>query len=124
MNVVPTLRKPGPLMAMRVTDTRVLCWTFRRAHETVICELGLNQDDSADELRLNPSWNVSGTTTEVFDDAMQAFQRHAAIERVLVDEGWLLEGFESVLARRLLKFPLEAKTCVISWRGCSECPSR
>ena len=88
-------------MALCVTETRVLRWTFRRAHQAVICELGLNQDDSAYELRLNPPWNLSGTTTEVFDDAMQAFQRHAAIERVLVDEGWLLEGFESVVGATL-----------------------
>ena len=45
-------------------------------------------------LRLNPPWNLRGITTELFDDAMQAFQRHAAIERVLIDEGWMLEGFE------------------------------
>ena len=32
---------------------------------------------------------------------MQVFQRHAAIKRVLVDEGWLLEGFESVIGKTL-----------------------
>ena len=32
---------------------------------------------------------------------MQAFQRHAAIERVLIDEGWMLEGFESVIGATL-----------------------
>ena len=85
------------------TDTRVLRWTFRRAHEAVICELGLNNDDSAYELRLNPPWNLNGITTEVFDDAMQAFQRHAAIERILVDDGWMLEGFESVIGATLAK---------------------
>ena len=78
------------------TDARVLRWTFRRQHETVICQLGLNSDHSAYELRLNPPWALQSTTTEIFDDAVPAFQRHAAIERVLVDEGWLLEGFESV----------------------------
>ena len=53
------------------------------------------------ELRLNPPWNLHGTTIETFDDAMQAFQRHAAIERVLIDEGWMLEGFESVIGATL-----------------------
>jgi hypothetical protein len=96
MDVVLHLRKPLPLMTRRGTDTRVLKWTFRRQHETVICQLGLNSDHSAYELRLNPPWDLQSTTTEIFDDAMPAFQRHAAIERVLVDEGWLLEGFESV----------------------------
>jgi len=96
MDVVLDLRKSFPLMTMRGTDMRVLRWTFRRQHETVVCQLALNSDDSAYELRLNPPWDLQGTTTEVFDDAMPAFQRHAAIERVLVDEGWLLEGFETV----------------------------
>jgi len=73
---------------------RRLRWTFRRDGEAVICELALNTDDSAYELRLNPPWNPSGVTTELFDDAMSALRRHAAIERMLVDEGWMLEGFE------------------------------
>ena len=88
-------------MAICVTETRVLRWTFRREQEAVVCELGLNSDDSAYELRLNPPWNLHGTTIETFDDAMQAFQRHAAIERVLIDEGWMLEGFESVIGATL-----------------------
>jgi hypothetical protein len=81
----------------KATDrsVRILRWTFRRDDEAVVCELGLNSDESAYELRLNPPWNPSGMTTEVFDDAMSAFQRHAAIERILVHEGWMLEGFES-----------------------------
>jgi hypothetical protein len=76
-------------------SARVLRWTFRRDHEAVVCELGLNKDESAYELRLNPPWNPAGITTEMFDDAMSAFQRHAAIERSLVRDGWMLEGFES-----------------------------
>lgn len=96
MDVVPTLRKLLPIMATCLTETRVLRWTFRRDHDAVVCELGLNSDESAYELRLNPPWDLHGTTTELFDDAMQAFQRHAAIERILIAEGWTLEGFESV----------------------------
>ena len=88
-------------MTACVTETRVLRWTFRRDHEAIVCELGLNSDDSAYELRLNPPWNLHGVTTELFDDSMQAFQRHAAIERVLIDEGWMLEGFESVIGATL-----------------------
>ena len=87
MDVVPTLRMPVPSMTIAVTDKRVLRWTFRRGHEAIVCELGLNSDDSAYELRLNPPWNLQGITTERFDDATQAFQRHASIERVLIDEG-------------------------------------
>ena len=75
--------------------TRVMRWTFRRHDETVVCELGLNRDDSAYELRINPPWNPMGVTTESFNDAIAAFERHGAIERCLVEEGWSLESFES-----------------------------
>jgi hypothetical protein len=76
-------------------SARILRWTFRREDEAVVCELGLNSDDSAYELRLDPPGNPAGTTTELFDNATSAFQRHAAIERILVDDGWMLEAFES-----------------------------
>ena len=80
---------PGPQH-----EVRVLRWTFRRHAESVVCELGLNNDDSAYELRVQ--WpSEPSNSTELFDDAMSAFHRHAAIERLLVDDGWLLEGFES-----------------------------
>ena len=81
-------------------DVRILRWTFRRDEHSVVCELGLNADHSAYELRVNPPWNPASQTVEQFDDAMSAFQRHAAIERVLVSEGWLLEGFESERVNR------------------------
>jgi len=86
------------------TDTdncvRVMRWTFRREDETIVCELGLSSDDSAYELRVAPPWNPLGTTTELFDDATSAFQRHGAIERALVGDGWSLEGFKSERVRR------------------------
>ena len=97
MDVVLNLRTQVPPMAICVAEARVLRWTFRRQHEAVVCELGLNSDDSAYEVRLNPPGNPQGMTTELFDDAMRAFQRHAAIERILIGEGWTLEGFESVI---------------------------
>jgi len=75
-------------------EVRVLRWTFRRDAESVVCELGLNNDDSAYELRVQ--WpSEPSNSTERFGDAMSAFHRHAAIERLLVDDGWLLEGFET-----------------------------
>jgi|SRR6476661_3358826 hypothetical protein len=76
-------------------EVRILRWTFRREEDSVVCELGLNSDHSAYELRVNPPWNAAAATVEQFDDAVSAFQRHAAIERMLVSDGWLLEGFES-----------------------------
>jgi len=84
-----------PSTASTDREVRILRWTFRREEDSVVCELGLNSDHSAYELRVNPPWNAAAATVEQFDDAMSAFQRHAAIERLLVSEGWLLEGFES-----------------------------
>jgi hypothetical protein len=74
---------------------RVLRWTFRREDRSLVCELGLNSEDSAYELRFNPPWNPELPATERFDDATSAFQRHAEIEHTLVGDGWLLEAFES-----------------------------
>ena len=75
---------------------RVLRWTFQRDEdETVICELGLTGEDSEYELRVPAQWNPTGAAIERFDDALAAFQRHAMIERLLLDEGWMLQGFES-----------------------------
>jgi hypothetical protein len=74
---------------------RVLRWVFRRGDETLTCELGLTSEDSAYELRMTSAQHPDRNLHELFDDAMPAFQRHAAIERALVDEGWSLESFES-----------------------------
>jgi hypothetical protein len=85
----------SPVNAFPDTGVRVMRWTFRRDHETVVCELGLNRDNSAYELRIDPPSNELGPGVQVFDDATSAFQRHAAIERALVADGWSLESFES-----------------------------
>jgi hypothetical protein len=74
---------------------RLLRWTFHRDEETVVCELTLTPDDSAYELRVRSGWNRGGAATELFDDAVTAFQRHASIERALVNEGWSLDRIES-----------------------------
>jgi hypothetical protein len=81
---------PAPLR-----EIRVLRCTFRRDDESVVCELGLNRDDLAYELRVQWPSRPSDSTRERFDDALSALHRHAAIERILVDDGWLLEAFES-----------------------------
>lgn len=74
--------------------SRVLRWKYRRGRETLLCELGLTRDDSAYELRLAPR-NPVGSTAELFNDALAAFQRLSSIERRLLTEGWSLESFES-----------------------------
>jgi hypothetical protein len=74
---------------------RVLRWTFRRDDEAVVCELALTGEDREYELRAPAAWNPTGASVERFDDALTAFQRHAMIERTLLDSGWQLDGFES-----------------------------
>jgi len=79
---------------------RILRWTFTREAESLCCELGLSADDSVYQLRIDPPWNGTGLSLESFGDAMSAFQRHAAIERLLLDEGWTLESFDSLKIAR------------------------
>ena len=75
---------------------RVLRWTFHRdGQDAVVCELGLTGEDREYELRVPAEWNPTGRAIERFDDALTAFQRHAMIERTLLDEGWVLGAFES-----------------------------
>ena len=76
---------------------RILRWTFRRADDddAVVCELALTGQDGEYELRVPAEWSPTSRSVERFDDALTAFQRHAMIERRLLDEGWLLADFES-----------------------------
>jgi hypothetical protein len=75
---------------------RVLRWTFHREKdEWVVCELALTGEDREYELRVPAEWNPTGRQVERFDDAMTAFQRHAMVERQLLDAGWVLDTFES-----------------------------
>src|SRR5262249_61660036 len=75
---------------------RVLRWTFRRDDdEAVICELALTGEDREYELRAPAEWNPTGRSIERFDDALTAFQRHAMIERQLLEGGGALKTFES-----------------------------
>jgi hypothetical protein len=75
---------------------RVLRWTFRRdGEDAVVCELALTGEDSGYELRAPAEWNPTGLQVERFDNALTAFQRHAMIERQLLDLGWALDEFAS-----------------------------
>ena len=75
---------------------RVLRWTFRRDQdERVVCELALTGQDREYELRVPAEWHPTHRAIERFDDALTAFQRHAMIERSLLDDGWQLDTFES-----------------------------
>ena len=83
--------------ARRNQHVRVLRWTFRRDEDepAVVCELALTGEDRAYELRVPAEWHPIGVAIERFDDALSAFQRHAMIERTLIDDGWALDTFES-----------------------------
>jgi hypothetical protein len=75
---------------------RVLRWNFKHDGESpVICELCLTGLDRDYELRVPREWSPTGRAVERFDDAFSAFQRHAMIERLLLDAGWTLQAFES-----------------------------
>lgn len=87
---------PGDRSRRNYCHIRVLRWTFRRdSDDAVVCELALTGEDREYELRVSADWNPTGLLVERFDDAMAAFQRHAMIERKLLDSGWALDGFES-----------------------------
>lgn len=75
---------------------RVLRWYFKHVGESpVICELCLTGQDRDYELRVPRQWSPIGRSIERFDNALEAFQRHAMIERLLLDAGWTLQHFES-----------------------------
>lgn len=76
-------------------NPRALRWTFRREQEVVVCELSLAPDHRSYELRIQPPWNPTGTSSDTFDNARSALERYATIERILIDDGWSLEAFES-----------------------------
>jgi len=95
---VPPETFVAPIDRIRQTyrHIRVLRWTFHRDQdERVVCELALTGEDREYELRVPAEWNPTGRPVERFDDAMTAFQRHAMIERQLLDAGWALDAFES-----------------------------
>ena len=88
--------KSGYPSEQRYPHIRILRWTFHRDEdEAVVCELALTGHDREYELRAPAEWNPTGRSIERFDDALSAFQRHAMIERQLLDAGWELGMFES-----------------------------
>ena len=93
---IETCAPPVDRSRRNYRQIRVLRWTFRRDDDdAVVCELALTGEDREYELRTPADWNPTGLSVERFDDAFNAFQRHAMIERTLLDAGWQLDGFES-----------------------------
>jgi hypothetical protein len=74
---------------------RVLRWTFRREDEAVVCELGLTGEDREYELRYPGGVEPDAPRDRTLRRCPDSVQRHAMIERTLLDAGWVLDGFES-----------------------------
>lgn len=90
MATASAARFPRPVSG----DVPALRWTYRRDGDVLYAEMTLTSDLTAYEVRLSPPRLFAGPGSELFDDAIAAFQRQAVVERLLFDEGWRLEGFE------------------------------
>ena len=111
VNVIPvsvavpaTAALPVQTVPFAAVPEKVTCPSIAEPFMVAVtCPLQLTDVDAQVPRTSDPVWVSSSLTcsVELFDDAMQAFQRHAAIERVLIDEGWTLEGFESVTGAAL-----------------------
>jgi hypothetical protein len=63
-NLVLNLRRRFRMVSRRAlsdSSVRILRWSFRREQHTVVCELGLNHDNSAYELHVDPPQNPTGS---------------------------------------------------------------
>ncbi|MGE0449611.1 MAG: hypothetical protein AB7Q29_08510 [Vicinamibacterales bacterium] len=89
----PSLPRPEGILVLR--------WTYRRQGDVLNCELALTPDFSAYELHVSAADAAGAPISELFDDAICAFQRQAGIERRLIEDGWHLERF----ARERLEEP-------------------
>ena len=65
----------------------------------MICELGLDDDAATYELRTIVPWGEC-PSVERFADIHSAIQRESAVERLLVEEGWSLDSFETTTVMR------------------------
>lgn len=94
---VPVIEPPDEDGCSRA---RVLRWIFSRGHDHLTCELALSDDDACYELRTIPSTRPASRSVEHFSDVSAAFERQSAFEGALVEDGWTLELYESVLLDR------------------------
>ena len=72
----------------------VLRWNYRRESDQLECELSLTRDLSAYELRVYPARFALTPASELFDDAVSAFERQESLEQALIHDGWHLDQFE------------------------------
>jgi hypothetical protein len=70
---------------------------FYRDFDTLTCELRFVGDDYF-ELCTRPPYQPSINGLERFSQVDHALQRQCELEAALIDDGWTLELYESVLA--------------------------
>lgn len=73
-----------------------LQWFYRREADVLQCRLSLTADCSAYQLRVFALPARRGSGSELFDDAISAFQRQGRLEQDLLADGWVLDRFERV----------------------------
>jgi hypothetical protein len=89
---------PSPDGRLRPIPIRMLRSTFRRADETLTCELALNDELSCYEFRTSGAAPPGLARNDKLCTAVEAFERQSAIETALLADGWTLESHESFLA--------------------------
>lgn len=67
----------------------LLRWVFKQGQRTLTCGL-LANDDGGYDVCVMPHWNIEESTIEAFEDAGEAFGRHAQIAMTLRGNGWTL----------------------------------
>jgi hypothetical protein len=70
--------------------TTLICWTFHRGSQSLICAVE-EISKASYEVCVLPSWNIEVATVEHFTDPGAAFRRHAEISLHLREGGWTTE---------------------------------
>ena len=72
----------------------LLRWVFRQGGRTLTCGLSAN-DTGGYDVSVMPHWNIDASTIEAFEDAGDAFGRHAQIAMALRGSGWTVADHAS-----------------------------
>jgi len=76
----------------RRTHPPLLRWVFQRGDEQLLCQVHVQGAHSV-TLSIMSVGGIARTAVEKFDDALQAFQRHARIAVELREFGWTLASY-------------------------------
>jgi hypothetical protein len=93
MTAVDDAENTGASMTELVT-IRSLRWVFTRAGRTLRCELSLDPNAFAYELRVAHDDNATAFS-EQFGDVARAFDRQCRLEATLLRDGWTLDSYRS-----------------------------